>query len=125
MPFKKGQSGNPGGRPVAPADRVKQITVPKMLSDMRFVLDHDEEPDESRARKEYRKWLDKDSKDFFSKLSSLETQHTRARAGKNEVGRSDGADDVLPKPAAGEDPGTERCLELIDRLLSEWEETKK
>lgn len=90
-----------------------------LLRDMRFVYGASEpiEGDSTQGRRECRAWLKDDRKGFLGKMSDLEralqASGDRSKAAAVAAG-------LGVKPAAEMDEGTERVMELIQRLLGEW-----
>lgn len=110
-PFAKGQSGNPGGK-----NRKGGQKPSGLLRDMRFVYGTAETQagDKTQGRRECRAWLKEDRKGFLSKMADLEKAAAGGRGAAKEAGE---------KTANAPDEGTERVMELIDRLLAEWKQT--
>jgi hypothetical protein len=78
---------------------------------MRHVFNKPKEADRTQPQRECRAWLKDDRKGFLSKMADLEKA---ALARAEPQGKSFPGNDL---PA--EDPGTDRALELIERLLNE------
>lgn len=113
--FKKGQSGNPGGKPKEP-DPDGSRGVPELLKAMRRIARTEPKNDKTALQRRVRKQFDEDFTTFSRQLANMEAALLR---GRQQV-------EPTPGPGAEEsqvpDPGSERCLENIDKLLKEWGE---
>lgn len=103
MPFEKGVSGNPGGKP-------KGGKRPsRLLRDMRRVYAQDKSNDKTQGEKRCRELLETDKRGFMTQLSQLERAYGAAAGGAaNAAADPDQADQ-----------GTQETLDLIDKLLAE------
>lgn len=97
-----------GGRPKTAQGR-KKVEGDGVLRAMRHVLVNTRGYDTDRMEKAARQWLEKDQKGFILKLHEMEMQEKALLAGKKE-------DEFLA------DPGTEKTLLLIDRLIKDAKE---
>ena len=89
----------------------------RQLCDDRFVYKRPEGANESGGRKAARKLLAEDPKAFMVQLERMENQHRESNlrvAEKEREGK--GSDHTVET-----DGGSERAVELIERLLQEWE----
>ncbi len=105
--FRKGQSGNPGGKPKQADDGV---APPLLLRDMRRVYQTDASKDRTPAQRRLRKLLEDDFKSFTSQMAGLEKQWLATQAALPDVPKAD-EEEV--------DEGTEAALALAERWLRE------
>src|SRR4051794_12189825 len=80
--FRKGQSGNPGGKPKAG----REEGVPELLRAMRWVMKRKEAQDRTQLQKECRAWLKEDHKGFMSRWADLEKAHLARAAKEGKAG---------------------------------------
>jgi hypothetical protein len=111
--FRKGQSGNPGGKPKAGRDEA----VPELLRAMRWVTKRKEAQDRTPLQKECRAWLKEDHKGFMSRWADLEKAHLAGvakagtAAGKGEPpaeAEVDEKEEILDHPGEAY-PGVEKA----------------
>lgn len=107
--FKKGTSGNPGGKP---KDRVGTSKPAKLYLDMRAVYQQEREKDKGPGQRNCRTLLDENPKEFLAQLGRLEAAHRTAQAKGQEKA------DVLAGGGVKPDEAEERILELCERLLA-------
>lgn len=131
--YRKGQSGNPGGKPR------EGHSAPQLLRVMRHVTSKEEVRDRTKLQRECRAWLQEDRKSFLTKYADLERglAASQAKAAATErlkeleadVERLTQENEELKKRLAeagvGEeepeyDPGTGRALGLLARLDKQW-----
>jgi hypothetical protein len=109
--FRKGQSGNPGGKP----KNGREEGELDLLRAMRWVMKRKESQDRTQLQKECRARLKEDHKGFMSHWADLE---------KARLARAAKAGNAAPKekpPAEPEgDEGTERLLGLIGKLQDDF-----
>src|SRR5262245_60566604 len=87
--FKKGHSGNPGGKPKDPdAAGGKPAEI---LRDMRAVYRQDESKDRTPGQRSCREFFKKDSAAFLKELSRLEAAHRSGKGDADPEERDDGA----------------------------------
>lgn len=84
---------------------------PHYLLDMRLV--YSGMPPRTVAQEKLRALFDEDLDAFLARWAAAEKEYRASRRGGGEVGSNPGQSPVA------EDPGTDRAVELIDRLLSE------
>lgn len=101
MPFQKGNPGGPGrrGKKYAPG-------TGDVLADMKHAYNQPASADTTQAHKTCRKWLEEAPSAFMARMTELER--------KGQGGEA--------PPGAGPDLGTEKCLQLIEQLLEEFNE---
>lgn len=108
MAFKPGnqewrkRSGSPSGLLVA----------------MRKVFGQPKDKDASEEEKNCRRLLEADLGAFFDRLQKLEAEHAKAQRDTGPLESDDGE-----MPDAAMDAGTQRCLELTEKLLRDLGET--
>ena len=83
----------------------------------------DMELDTTPGRKMCRKFLKKDPDKFLSRLQAMETAHAARKVPLHDPGWRQKQKDM--ENADGPDEGTERVVEVIDRLLKEWDDGRK
>ena len=115
IPLKRGENLSGPGRTWKggrPKTAVKKQFPPGegLLRAMRSVLLNTRGYDKGRDEKACRVWYDKDPKGFMIKVHELEMQEKLLLAGKKE-------DEFLA------DPGTEKTLVLIERLIKDAKES--
>lgn len=98
--FKKGQSGNPGGKPKSGAVKPAEI-----LRDMRRVYRQEEKKDRTPGEKLCRRWLKDNPKEFLSHLARYEAEEEAEQARR--------------EPEPEEDERQEKVGALIDRILDD------
>jgi hypothetical protein len=105
-----------GGRTkgVPPASRV--------LLDMSHVYREPAEKDRTPGQQMFRKMLAENPRDFLMQLTRLEAAERLAKAKALETQKKQEASTVA---GATVDEGEQRTLELIERLLSEWESSPR
>lgn len=94
-----------GGRPKVNQAR-KPVEGEGLLRAMRHVLVNTKGYDQHRDERASRSWFEKDPKGFLLKLHDFEFQDKALASGRRE-----GESDL--------DPGSARCLQLIERLLAD------
>lgn len=112
--FKKGdarinRSAGPKG---------KDGRAARFLRDMRHVYSRPESADRTEGQRNCRQWLKDDRKAFMAKLADLE----KAQAAMRAKGGTDGTRGTDARPgveAPIADAGTERAIDLCERLLKE------
>jgi hypothetical protein len=88
----------------------------QLYRDMLHVYSRPKGQDRTQGHRDCRRWKDRDLKGFMAKLADLE---------KAQIGAKPAAPPGEPEgPGTAEDPGTDRALALIDRLLSEGEASR-
>jgi hypothetical protein len=116
-PFQKGASGNPGGKPKAVvASDESGGAIPQQLADMRHVYSRPDSEDRTQGQRVMRGWLKDNPSVFLAAKTRLEEKLLEAgavKAAKNETSLNS---------AVEPDAGTQRCVEMYERLLKEWGE---
>lgn len=92
---------------------------------MRRVLRQDKAKDATEGERHCRVMLEENRQKFAELMADMEKQHgnaqAKATASRNAAERRAGGKPKAAAAPAVRDEGTVRTLELIDRLLSEWE----
>lgn len=103
--FRKG-----GVDRVARVEDPEDLSVPEMLRDLRHVRTKNKKQDRTPSRRQLRTLAEKDQKTFLAMWKEEERLFAESQRSK------DGAEE-----RAVADGGTVKCLELVERLLSEFE----
>lgn len=106
---------------------------PRLLAVMRRVTNQTEAEDRTEEERQWRQVLKAAPDEFVRQMAALEMKHAdhlarcmvaKARGGKAQPqAASPGPEPPKAAPVAEADPGTARAVELIDRLLAEYERT--
>jgi len=107
------------------------VKPPRMLSLMHRVVGQPESEDSTEGERQCRVLLKECPEEFLKQMGELERLHLQSKA-KNQSDRSKAQAKLKPPtaqapqepqatPQGPADPGTVRVVELIDRLLGEWE----
>ncbi len=117
-----GPDNPPPGKGRQPGRSVKQTSA--YLADLRHVYRQPVETDKTEGHRMCRKFKDDDPKGFLKEIGLQERAHA---AGKREVHAAanllEGSDSSASEPEEV-DEGEVRALDLIDRILGEWEAQK-
>lgn len=120
--FKKGNPGPKGlKKPPPPEDEPEPDTegepASALLAAMRRVVSTAPGKDRSPLEKNCREWLKADTKQFMTRMASMEMALLEA------VGKGGG--EQAPELPQKRDEGTERAMNLIEELLQGWEERQE
>lgn len=91
------------------------VRIPQQLRDYRWVYKHPVGEDGSETQKMLRGMLAKDPKGFMATLSKMEAEHSA----KWELSRTGKSAKVVAGEESVADEGTEKCLELAEKILKE------
>ena len=83
-----------------------------LLRDMKHVWNNREDTDVTEGQLACRQLLNRDKKAFIQHMAALERAFNPKLAERNE------------KEKAPKDEGLDKCLELIDKLLEEWQHVR-
>jgi len=93
----------------------------KLLRDYRWVYTHDARQDKTPGRKVLRKLMRDNGPRFMDQMGKLESEllglNEKAEVRESLVAAKE---EVVTKG----DAGTERALELVDKLLNEWDTSR-
>jgi hypothetical protein len=92
------------------------VSLPPLLKDIRAVYAQPKSADKGPSQKALRKMYEETFDRFIALMNKMEREHKEAiQAAKQRARerRAAKADQIT-------DPGSVRCIELIDKLLSEW-----
>lgn len=88
----------------------EDLSIPELLRDLRHVRTKNKKQDRTPSRRQLRTLAEKDQKTFLAMWKEEERLYAESQRSK------DGAEE-----RAVADGGTVKCLELVERLLSEFE----
>lgn len=108
----------PSQRYVGGAKGAKKAS--RLLRDYRWVYSHPKKSDDTEGRKTLRKQLDSHPTHFLAQMARLEGE----LSAKQVKGVVDAGPAAMVEVSGSGDAGTTRALELIDKLLDEWDTSR-
>lgn len=116
-----GKPFGPGNPPKGGSQKGRRNKKPsELLDDFRWVYKHEESEKDTPGQRKVRQLQKDDPKGFMAQLSRMEAAFRAESPGRSE-GMGGEAEGSGGEEERGPDGGEERVVELIDRLLGEWE----